>query len=342
MKRVLTYAKSAQETFSERPLSAGDALVFSSICYVDFPTELYTFPFTLKDAFGGAHGNSILYGCAFSKRFKDVQIVSQNTVFLHNPHCQYSVTVFLFDKSIFIAFRGTDETVTGWLEDFDIIHSKKLHSHELSIQAVNEIGKQFQDYTLYVGGHSKGGHLATYAASFCDEEVKRRIRKVYNFDGPGFLPEIRYSPEYKETLAKTEKYVPTSSFIGMILTGSDKVMPVASHGFWFKKHDQFSWYVNSDGTMVARKRLKPIALKTKRVFQKVITALSQKERLMFADIAERTLIYAEIKSMYKMNLRSIGRIFHYLLICIRNKEEKRFLKWVRREFLIGFLSPFCK
>lgn len=342
MKRVSAYAKSEQETFSERPLSAGDALVFSSVCYVDFPTEAYTFPFTLKDALGGAHGNPVLYGCAFSKRFKDVQVVSQNTVFLHKPHCQYSVTAFLFDESVFIAFRGTDETVTGWLEDFDIIHSTKLYSHKLSIQALNEIGKLFPDRTLYVGGHSKGGHLAAYAASFCDEEIKKRIKKVYTFDGPGVLPEIRYSPEYKETMLKTEKYVPVSSFIGMILTGSDKVQPAASFGFWFQKHDHFSWYVNDDGTMVARKKLKPIALKTKRVFQKVITALSWEERLMFADIAERTLVYAEIKSMYRMNPRSIRRIFHYLLICVRNKEEKKFLKWVRREFLIGFLSPFCK
>ena len=342
MKRVSAYAKNAQETFFERPLSAGDALVFSSVSYLDFLPELFSFPFALKDTFGVIPGNRVLYGCAFSGRFKDVQVVYQNTVFLRKPHCQYSVTAFLFDKSVFIAFRGTDETVTGWLEDFDIIHSKKLYSHELSIRDLNEIGKQFPDHTLYVGGHSKGGHLATYSASFCDEEVKKRIKKVYCFDGPGVLPEVRYSPEYKETLQKTEKYVPVSSFIGMILTGSDPVLPAASFGFWFQKHDHFSWYVNDDGSMVARKKLKPIALKTKRVFQKVITALSREERLMFTDIAERTLVYAEIKNIYRMSLRSIRRIFHYLLVRVRNKEEKKFLKWIRKEFLIGFLSPFCK
>ncbi|MBO4539575.1 MAG: DUF2974 domain-containing protein, partial [Clostridia bacterium] len=201
---------------------------------------------------------------------------------------------------------------------------------------------RFNEHEIYLGGHSKGGQVATYAAAFCDEKVKNRIKKVYNFDGPGVLPEIRYSPEYKYVLKKTEKYVTAPSLIGMILTGSDPVIPASSFGFWMQKHDHFSWYVHDNGKMVVLNKLHPIALKTKRVFQKIISVLSWDERKMFADIAERTLVYAEIDNIYAMRPRSIHRIFHYLLLRVTDPVEKKFLKWLRREFVIGFLSPFCK
>ena len=342
-RRIASYAKHTQETFNERPLSAGDALVFSSVSYVQFFADEDAFPFKTADSLDKTFGNSVLLGCASSRRYRDVKILYQKTVFLQKPHCQFSVTVFEFDeKKLFIAFKGTDETVIGWLEDFDIIHEKRLLSHDLGIEVLNDFARRYPEHTLFVGGHSKGGHVATYAAAFCDDEIKNRIEKVYCFDGPGFLPEIRYSPEYKEVLKKTEKYVPAPSFIGMILTGSDPITPASSFGFWMQKHDHFSWYIQDNGEMVVLKKLRPIALKTKKVFQKIISVLSWDERKMFADIAERTLVYAEIDNIYAMRPRSIHRIFHYLLLCVTDPAEKKFLKWLRREFVIGFLSPFCK
>ena len=44
--------------------------------------------------------------------------------------------------------------------------------------------------TLLVGGHSKGGNLAVYAAAMLPDELFDRIEHVYSNDGPGFCREV--------------------------------------------------------------------------------------------------------------------------------------------------------
>ena len=102
---------------------------------------------------------------------------------------QFSAITFeLPDNTIYVAYRGTDDTIVGWKEDLNMSFSLQVPAQIEAVKYLEFIASKF-DNQIRVGGHSKGGNLAIYAASFCNPEVQNRIIKVYNNDGPGLLLE---------------------------------------------------------------------------------------------------------------------------------------------------------
>ena len=96
---------------------------------------------------------------------------------------------------------------------------------------------------LRIGGHSKGGNLAMYAAMQCNEILQEKILSVYDNDGPGF-PEEFFSPERVEkVLPKVTRIIPEASVIGMLLTHQKEPLIVASSQKGILQHDAFTWEV---------------------------------------------------------------------------------------------------
>ena len=121
-----------------------------------------------------------------SKRFGKMIATDFLNKFDPEQEKQFSaITVLLPDDTIFISYRGTDNTIIGWKEDFNMSFKSHIASQLDSVKYINDIAKKYQN-NIRIGGHSKGGNLAVYAAVFADEEVKTRIINVYNNDGPGF------------------------------------------------------------------------------------------------------------------------------------------------------------
>ena len=120
--------------------------------------------------------------------------------------------------------------------------SFKAHiaSQRDSAQYVNEIAKRYKQ-KIRIGGHSKGGNLAVYAAAFANKTVKNRIINVYNNDGPGFIEEITDTNEYKEAINKVHTYIPQSSVIGRLLNHEEKYTIVQSVQKGLMQHDLYSW-----------------------------------------------------------------------------------------------------
>ena len=99
-----------------------------------------------------------------------------------------AVTILLPDQTAYIAFRGTDGTLVGWKEDFNLSFLPETEGQRRAIQYLNRVGRDLPG-SLRVGGHSKGGNLAVYAAAFCERDVQDRVLAVYSNDGPGFQEE---------------------------------------------------------------------------------------------------------------------------------------------------------
>lgn len=159
-----------------------------------------------------------------------------------------AVTCFLEDDSVYIAFRGTDETLSGWKEDFTMAYRAPVKCQELSVDYVNETASRCRK-ALILGGHSKGGNLAVYAAMYCKEAVRERIRCIYDLDGPGFLPQLRESEAYGRIEQRICKVVPHSSVIGMLLEDSQSYETVESSAFGVLQHDAYTWLVR-EGSFV--------------------------------------------------------------------------------------------
>ncbi|MBQ9010518.1 MAG: DUF2974 domain-containing protein [Clostridia bacterium] len=153
-----------------------------------------------------------------------------------------ALTYDLPDGTRYIAFRGTDGTVVGWKEDFNFSYLPETEGQSRAVQYLNTSGADFR-VPLRVGGHSKGGNLAMYAASFCEPEVQERILAVYSNDGPGFRMQVVKSREYEQILPRIRSIIPDSSMIGMLLNNRAQPLVVKSSAAGMVQHDAFTWQI---------------------------------------------------------------------------------------------------
>lgn len=177
-----------------------------------------------------------------SKRFGEMKATQYINKISIEKEQQFSViTILLPDNTIYVSYRGTDNTIVGWKEDFIMSFKSHITSQIDSIKYLEEIGKQYKKEKIRIGGHSKGGNLAIYASTFASEKVKNRIINIYNADGPGFEKEILETEEYKEVLDKIHSYIPQSSIIGRILNNKGKYTIVKSTQKGIMQHDLYTW-----------------------------------------------------------------------------------------------------
>ncbi len=188
--------------------------------------------------------DGMMEGC----RFSGTQISDYVNIVDTDRDMQMSaITYILEDGTAYIAFRGTDNTVVGWKEDFNMSYLPETGGQREAVAYLNRVGKKLRR-PLRVGGHSKGGNFAVYASAFCDKSVRDRIIAVYSNDAPGFRREVTESEQYKAVIEKVKSIVPESSVIGLLLSSeaAHKYM-VASSVKGMQQHDGMTWQVKRNG-----------------------------------------------------------------------------------------------
>ncbi len=153
-----------------------------------------------------------------------------------------AMTIELSPGELFLSFRGTDNTLVGWKEDFNMSFVCPVPAQELALEYVTEVASG-ETGMLLLGGHSKGGNLAVYSAAFCDRSIQDRIRAVYNYDGPGFDDQVLQSAGYQRVYERAHTFVPQSSIVGMMLGHEEQYSIVSSTQFGIWQHDVYSWQV---------------------------------------------------------------------------------------------------
>ena len=154
-----------------------------------------------------------------------------------------AITVLMPNDIIYVSYRGTDNTIVGWKEDFNMSFKSHIASQISVKQYLEEIAKEYPSSKIIIGGHSKGGNIAVYAATFASKDVKDRIINVYNNDGPGFCEDVIETPEYQEILPRVHTYIPQSSIIGRLMNHKEKYTIVESVQKGIMQHDLYSWQV---------------------------------------------------------------------------------------------------
>lgn len=179
-----------------------------------------------------------------SKRFGEMIALEYINKIEPETEKQFSaITVILPDNTIYLSYRGTDNTLIGWKEDFNMIFKSHIASQISAKEYLENIAKKYPNKKIRIGGHSKGGNLAVYASIFADFEVKKRIINVYNNDGPGFNEDIINTEEYKKSIEKVITYIPQDSIFGMLLNHEEKYTVVQSTQKGVMEHDVYSWQV---------------------------------------------------------------------------------------------------
>lgn len=163
-----------------------------------------------------------------------------------------ALTVETGDRALYLSFRGTDDTLAGWKEDFELACMPEVPAQKKALAYVTDTARQFPRRKLRLGGHSKGGNLAVYAGVFCPESVQRRIETVWSNDGPGFHTDLMELPEHRRIAERICSIVPKSSVVGMLLEHEEDYTVVDSNQLGFLQHDGFSWQVMGDRFVTLR------------------------------------------------------------------------------------------
>ena len=159
---------------------------------------------------------------ANSERFGNLKLTNYINKLDPIQEKQFSaITIIMPDDTIYVAYRGTDNTIIGWKEDFNMSFCELVPAQIDAVSYLEDVAEKYVN-KIRVGGHSKGGNLAVYAATFCKEFVKARIINVYNNDGPGFCDKVIKSKQYKEILEKVHTFIPQTSIIGRLLNHEEK------------------------------------------------------------------------------------------------------------------------
>lgn len=249
-------------TFSLDPFGEVDNLVLAELAYTDFGgivpegNEKVSIKTAYKEFFEKnsreevaarssftAKSPFLMDGMICGARFENVMLSNYINEIDKDKDAQFSaITIHLDDGTIYVSFRGTDGTVVGWKEDFNLSYVDETEGQRKAVAYLNNIASQFQS-PLRVGGHSKGGNFAVYASTFCEDKFKPRIHNIYSNDAPGFQEKVTSSPQYKSILPKITSIVPDTSVIGLLLSSGATHRVVKSNASGIIQHDGFSWQV---------------------------------------------------------------------------------------------------
>ena len=192
-----------------------------------------------------------------------------------------AMEIVLEDGTSYVSFRGTDDTIIGWKEDFNL-STGVVPAQKRAIEYLQKISEH-TDGMLRVGGHSKGGNLAIYGSVMC-KSVHEKILEIYSNDGPGFSREFQELPEMKEMMPKIIRIIPEYSIIGTILEHEKEPVIVASSSKGLLQHDGFSWEVQGPA-LVRRDSLNKTALRFIEILHKWIDGMdTEQKRLLIEDL----------------------------------------------------------
>lgn len=218
-------------------------------------------------------------------RLSDIQVVQsslENTQFagitVHIPQQE--------KEQIVVAFRGTDGSREGWMEDFMLAYADETNAQRLSVQYLTKIEENYEGEILIVG-HSKGGNNAMYSFLAASSSVQDRVSRIYNFDGPSFRAEVleKFGASYQAMLPKLTSYIPQSSMIGLLLFDHANIVNVRSDNKLILQHEAFSWEIEEDGNFLKNESgTDEVGQYVNQVLDDVVAGLNDHQRKVLVEV----------------------------------------------------------
>ncbi|MDR0321354.1 MAG: DUF2974 domain-containing protein [Treponema sp.] len=258
-----------------------------------------------------------------SKRFGNCHLFGYENHLDNDRELQFSaLCIYTSDDHCFVAFRGTDSSVVGWKEDFNMCFKEVIPAQ---LEAVNYLEKMSRmiNRPLRIGGHSKGGNLAIYAASHCSKNIQHRITDIYSNDAPGFHEKVIHSENFLAIKDRIHSYVPQSSIIGMLLEHGNESTVIKSNESGLSQHNLYSWEVTHDDLLRAEESTISSRF-VNNTLREWIYNLDNEEREQFIDSLYHILSEADIKSFSDLEnswFSYAGRVFKSLSAVDESKRK---------------------
>lgn len=196
-------------------------------------------------------------------------------------------------QTTFLSFRGTDVSVAGWLEDLNLSYMV-VPAQETAARYVDRLAASSR--LMELGGHSKGGNLAVYAAGFCSPEARERLRAVYSFDGPGMYRQSLYSDGYLRIQDRIRSFIPQSSVVGRLMLYHPVYTVVESSAAGILQHDAMTWQVEN-GRFVRRSGLDTAGRVAEETLRAWMAGLDAQARQSFVQVLDQTLQAARVETV---------------------------------------------
>lgn len=249
-------------TFEQVPFNDIDSLILSRLSYLPFD---HIVPESFQESITIAQANELFFASeeapsqvilqediplleqvSASERFGQLKLSGYvNQVDLEKEKQFAAVVIQINPKCYYVSYRGTDLTIVGWKEDFNMSFTTPVPAQEEAVRYLEQVGSTLKG-NFIIGGHSKGGNLAVYAAAFCSKKLQERILAVYNNDGPGFDSFVLKTEGYQNIREKIKTFVPQSSVVGMLLQHEEEYFVIHSTQLGLMQHDLYSWQVVRD------------------------------------------------------------------------------------------------
>lgn len=288
---------------------------------------------------------------ASKKRYSEMKITAVKEVFSVSPAIQFCAGTFILpDGTLVVCFRGTDDSIPGWREDFDLLLRKGTPAYDIALDYVEKLASVYEG-DIILCGHSKGGNLSLHTALCCSKKVRARIKGIYNNEGPGFYNnDIYKTGAYDEILPVYKHYVPTDSMIGMMLAHDYdyEVVKSTKHIGCFQ-HDVGTWIVENGELVTAPDTdtlskitdvlLAKVAFKVSNGFAQTVddvftTVLEGVDKITLSDFANDAIgaikggvdawksIDPDTKEMFKSAFRGTGKEIKNAVKVIKNNAVK--------------------
>lgn len=310
--------------FSDVELCEVDSLILSLISYLDFdgivPTAEEGGSITYLEAmraylkinngkpslgkFFPPENIALAVRAAKTRRYAGIRLSHYAAETDEEYPKQFAALTFRITKNdYFIAYRGTDDTLVGWKENFNMSFMLPIPAQLSAVQYLEDVAESING-AFYVGGHSKGGNLAVYAAVKAKRSLRDRMIKVYNNDGPGFNKEFIDGEDYGSLKEKLITIVPQSSVVGMLLEHEEDYEVVKSNATGLLQHQGHTWDVMGGSffhldTVTEDSKLIDVKLK------EWLDGMTPEEREAFADTIFDTISSTNAKTLTELTSEKV-------------------------------------
>ncbi|WP_048715474.1 DUF2974 domain-containing protein [Streptococcus sp. 343_SSPC] len=247
---------------------------------------------------------------ATSKRFKNVKLLNYVDEYDPDVQKQFAAMTYRLTMDVYlVVFRGTDDTLIGWKEDFHMTYMDHVPSQRRAASYLQHVMKEFPKGRFMVAGHSKGGNLAAYACSYLPDHLIEKVDAIYCYDAPGLNKAIIETEGYQRIAHLIHRFVPQGSIVGMMLEVPEPATIVKSRAFGgFAQHDAFTWMVEKDG-FVTLDQTSPDSQQMDQTLKQWVQEVPDSQLKKFFDTFFGLFLDAGITSINDlMNLKNFSKI----------------------------------
>ena len=329
MSNIFTYLEEIQhDSIYDKPFNELDLLILTELTYLPFDQLVHEDMSPYCDCrlldlanqvprdlsmMVSKNRLKLLDLAAASTRFKNIKLMGYVNDVDQDIQKQFAALIFKIKPDTYVlVFRGTDDSIVGWKEDFHMTYMDQIPAQKMAARYLQKALENLPG-NFILTGHSKGGNLASYAASQMEVSLQDRIEAIYSYDSPGLNLSVIESDGYQTVVERMKRYLPQNSIVGMMLETPKEARIVKSSAIGgFAQHDTFSWKIKGDSFLLLD-TLDAESLQIDKTFKNWVSTVSDEELKDFFDLFFGLILDAGIQSVDELsNVENFNKVLEIL------------------------------